>query len=149
MNSVTPRTKKRPGNNSGSNKAAAIHAAFLLGELWHTYCMHMILRFLGTAAAVYLTVYLVPGITISGGWVTALLVALVWSVITMVIRPVLSILTLPITIVTLGLFSFILNAVLFWAMTLIVPGFEVAGFVPALIGAVVLSLINWLISKVV
>lgn len=108
----------------------------------------MILRFLGTAAAVYLTVYLVPGITISGGWTTTLLVALVWSVITMVIRPVLQILTLPITIITLGLFSFILNAGLFWAMTLIVPGFEVAGFVPALIGAVVLSLINWLISKI-
>lgn len=110
--------------------------------------MHMLLRFLGTAAAVYLTVYLVPGITISGGWTTTLLVALVWSVITMVIRPVLSLLTLPITIITLGLFSFILNAVLFWAMTLIVPGFEVAGFVPALIGAVVLSVINWLISKI-
>ena len=110
--------------------------------------MKMILRFLGTAAAVYLTVYLVPGITISGGWTTTLLVALVWSVITMVIRPVLSILTLPITIITLGLFAFILNAVLFWAMTLIVPGFEVAGFLPALIGAVVLSIINWLISKV-
>lgn len=108
----------------------------------------MILRFLGTAAAVYLTVYLVPGITISGGWTTTLLVALVWSVITMVIRPILSLLTLPITIITLGLFSFILNAVLFWAMTLIVPGFEVAGFVPALIGAVVLSVINWLISKI-
>ncbi len=111
--------------------------------------MKMILRFLGTAAAVYLTVYLVPGITISGGWTTTLLVALVWSVITMVIRPVLSILTLPITIVTLGLFAFILNAVLFWAMTLIVPGFEVAGFLPALIGAVVLSIINWLISKII
>ncbi len=109
----------------------------------------MILRFLGTAAAVYLTVYLVPGITISGGWTTTLLVALVWSVITMVIRPVLSILTLPITIITLGLFAFILNAVLFWAMTLIVPGFEVAGFLPALIGAVVLSIINWLISKII
>ncbi len=111
--------------------------------------MKMILRFLGTAAAVYLTVYLVPGITISGGWTTTLLVALVWSVITMVIRPVLSILTLPITIITLGLFAFILNAVLFWAMTLIVPGFEVAGFLPALIGAVVLSIINWLISKII
>lgn len=111
--------------------------------------MHMILRFLGTAAAVYLTVYLVPGITISGGWVTTLLVALVWSVITMVIRPVLSILTLPITIVTLGLFSFVLNAVLFWAMTLVVPGFEVAGFFPALLGAIVLSVISWLINKIV
>lgn len=108
----------------------------------------MLLRFLGTAAAVYLTVQLVPGITISGGWTTTLLVALVWSVITLVIRPVLAILTLPITILTLGLFSFILNAILFWAMTLIVPGFEVAGFLPALLGVIVLSLLSWLINKI-
>lgn len=107
----------------------------------------MVLRLLGTAAAVYLTVYLVPGITISGGWTTTLLVALVWSVITLVIRPVLSIMTLPITIVTLGIFSFILNALLFWAMTLIVPGFEVAGFFPALLGVIVLSVLSWLINK--
>jgi len=111
--------------------------------------MHTVLRYLGTVAAVYLTVNLVPGIAVSGGWVTILLVAVVWSVITMVIRPVLRILTLPITILTVGLFSFILNALLFWAMTLIVPGFVVAGFVPALLGALVLSILSWLIHMIV
>jgi putative membrane protein len=109
--------------------------------------MHMLLKFLGTAAAVYLTVNLVPGISVAGGWTTVLLVALVWSVITLIIRPVLTLLTLPITIITLGLFSFILNALLFWAMTLIVPGFVVDGFLPALLGALVLSIISWLINK--
>ncbi len=111
--------------------------------------MHTALKFLGTTAAVFLTVNFVPGISVSGGWVTILLVALVWSVITMVIRPVLQILTLPITILTIGLFSFVLNATLFWAMTLVVPGFSVAGFIPALLGAIVLSLANWLIQKIV
>ena len=110
--------------------------------------MHTFLRFLGTVAAVFLTVNLVPGIVVSGGWITILLVALVWSVITMVIRPVLQILTLPITLVTFGLFAFILNALLFWAIELIVPGFDVSGFWYALLGAVVLSLISWLIQKV-
>ncbi len=110
--------------------------------------MHTILRYLGTVAAVYLTVTLVPGIAVAGGWTTILLVALVWSVITMVIRPVLGILTLPITILTFGLFSFILNALLFWAMTLIVPGFVVAGFLPALLGAIVLSILSWFIHKI-
>lgn len=110
--------------------------------------MHIILRYLGTVAAVMLTVYVVPGLSMTAGWQTALLVALVWSVITMVIRPVLSILTLPITILTLGIFSFVLNALLFWAMTLIVPGFSVAGFLPALLGAAILSIFNWLISWV-
>ncbi len=110
--------------------------------------MHTILRYLGTVAAVYLTVSLVPGITVGGGWTTILLVALVWSVITMVIRPVLGILTLPISLITFGLFSFVLNALLFWAMTLVVPGFAVAGFLPALLGALVLSVLSWLIHKV-
>lgn len=109
--------------------------------------MHTVLRYLGTVAAVLLTVNLVPGITVSGGWTTVLLVALVWSVISMVIRPVLSILTLPITILTFGLFSFVLNALLFWGMTLIVPGFAVAGFVSALLGALALSLLSWFIHK--
>lgn len=110
--------------------------------------MHLILRFVGIAAAVYLTVNLVPGITVSGGWMTMLLVALVWSVIITVIKPVLSILSLPITLITLGLFSLVLNALLFWGMTLVVPGFEIAGFWPALVGSVVLSLFSWLIQKV-
>src|SRR3989338_3715639 len=63
-------------------------------------------------------------------FIAFLLVALVWSVITMVVKPVLGILTLPITVITLGLFSFVLNAFLFYAMTWVVPGFTVAGFVP-------------------
>lgn len=109
--------------------------------------MKTILRYLGTVAAVILTVNIVPGIGITGGWETTLLVALVWSVITLVIRPVLSILTLPITIITLGIFSFILNALLFWAMTLIVPGFHVAGFFAAVLGVIVLSILTWLINK--
>lgn len=110
--------------------------------------MHTILKFLGTVAAVYLTVSLVPGITVAGGWTTILLVALVWSVIMAVIKPVLGILTLPITIITFGIFSFILNALLFWALTLIVPGFVVAGFLPALLGAIVLSVLTWLINQI-
>lgn len=110
--------------------------------------MHTVLRYLGTVAAVLLTVNLVPGITITGGWMTTLLVALVWSVIVVVIRPVLRLLTLPITIVTLGLFSFVLNALLFWAVALIVPGFIIAGFLPALLGALVLSVLTWLIHQI-
>lgn len=111
--------------------------------------MHFVLRFLAIAIAVYLTVNLVPGIAVSGGLVTMLLVALAWSVIITVIKPVLSILSLPITIITLGLFSFVLNALLFWAMEFVVPGFDVQGFIPALLGSIVLSLITWLIEKVV
>jgi len=107
--------------------------------------MHTVLRYLGTVAAILITVYIVPGVEVTGGWVTILLAALVWSVITMLIKPVLSILTLPITILTFGIFSLILNALLFWAMVLIVPGFVVAGFWSALLGVIVLSILSWLI----
>jgi len=110
--------------------------------------MHFLLRFVAVAVAVYLTVNLIPGISVAGGWMTLLLVSLVWSVIITVIKPVLSILALPITILTLGLFNLVLNALLFWGMELIVPGFDVAGFLPALLGSFVLSIFSWLIEKV-
>ncbi len=110
--------------------------------------MHTILRYFGTVAAVYLTVYLVPGVSVTSGWESILLAALVWSVIVAVIRPVLKILTLPITLLTFGLFSIVLNALLFYAMTFIVPGFEVAGFLWALLGALVLSVLTWLIHQI-
>ncbi len=136
---------------TAGNNILELHSAAPLpsrAALCHTGRMHTILRYLGTVAAVLLTVYLVPGVSITGGWVNILLLALVWSVIVMVIKPVLSILTLPFTLVTFGLFSLILNALLFWAMTLIVPGFAVAGFIPALLGAIVLSVLSWLIHQI-
>ena len=109
--------------------------------------MHTLLKYIGTVAAIILTMHIVPGI-VSAGWESTLLAALVWSVIVMVIRPVLGILTLPITIITLGIFSFVLNALLFWAMAWIVPGFYIAGFFTALLGALVLSILTWLINAV-
>lgn len=110
--------------------------------------MHFLLRYLGTVAAVILTVHLVPGI-VADSWLTILLVALVWSALTLVIRPVLHILTLPITLITFGIFSLILNALLFWVMAVFVPGFSVAGFWAAFLGAIVLSILNWLIHLII
>lgn len=106
------------------------------------------MNFIAIAVAVYLTVNIVPGVALSGGFTTTLLVALVWAVIIAAIRPILLVLTLPISIITLGLFYFVVNALLFWGMELIVPGFSVDGFVPALLGSIVLSIISWLIAKI-
>jgi putative membrane protein len=110
--------------------------------------MKPVIRYLGVVAAFVFTVYLVPGVSAPGGWVSLLLVALVWSAITLVIRPVLSLLTLPVTILTLGLFSLVMNALLFWMLTALVPGFHVAGFASAFIGVIVLSIAVWLINVV-
>ena len=91
--------------------------------------------------------HLIDGIVVSSFW-TACLAALVWGIISLTIRPVLALLTLPFNILTLGLFSFVLNALLFWLMSLFVPGFFVAGFVPALEGSLVLSLAGMVLHGV-
>ncbi len=110
--------------------------------------MNILLRYLGTAAAVILTIYLVPGVAAPGGWVTVFLVALVWSAISLTIKPLLHLLALPITILSFGIFALIINALLFWLVAVLVPGFVVSGFLPALFGSIVLSILNWLIHSV-
>ena len=110
--------------------------------------MKIVLHYVATFIAVALTVRLVPGISYLN-WTTLALVALVWSLIIMVIRPILRILTFPITILTFGLSSLFLNAFLFWAVTLVVPGFAIAGFLPAFLGAIVLAILSWLIQTVI
>jgi putative membrane protein len=110
--------------------------------------MHIVLRYLGTVAAVILTVYLVPGIVVTGGWLSILLAALVWSALVVVIKPILQVVTLPITILTFGLFALVVNAFLFYVMAWLVPDFAVTSFFAALLGALVLSVLSWLIQQI-
>lgn len=76
---------------------------------------------------------------------SALVVAVIWGLIMLLVRPVLLLLTLPINIITMGLFSFILNALLFWFISTFIEGFSVQGFVPALLGSVILSCVYWVL----
>jgi putative membrane protein len=80
---------------------------------------------------------------------TALVVALILGLINAVIRPVLVLLTLPLTILTLGLFIFVINGLLFWFVASFVAGFHVAGFWAAVFGAIVYSLISWAVAALV
>lgn len=98
------------------------------------------------AIAFYVTSYLVPGMTING-WQTLVVVAVVWGILSMLIKPILIVLTLPINILTLGLFTFVINAALLMLMGNLVRGFSVASFGTALIAAVVLSLVNMVLQK--
>lgn len=107
-----------------------------------------ILHVLATAGGLLLIAYYIPGISIAS-FTTALIVALLWGVLGLTVRPILGLLTLPINILTLGLFSFVLNAFLFWLLALLVPGFEVAGFIPALEGSVILSVISGLLHAII
>lgn len=88
-----------------------------------------------------ITAYIVPGFEVENFW-AALVAAVVIGVINTFVRPIVSLITLPITILTLGLFSFVLNIVFIYLAAYLTPGFEIVGLVPAIIGSIVLSLIS-------
>lgn len=102
----------------------------------------ILLNWLISALSVMLVAYVVPGITVEN-FLTALLVAIVLGLVNSLVRPILVILTLPITILSLGLFLLVINALLLMLVSAVIPGFEVAGFVPAVVGSIVLALIGW------
>lgn len=101
----------------------------------------LIIKWLVYAGAVYFVGWLFPGVHVED-FPTALLVALVLGLINVTIGPVLRLLTLPITILTLGIFAFILNTLLFWSTTFIVPGFAIDGFWWAALAALVVSAVS-------
>ncbi|HYW39345.1 MAG TPA: phage holin family protein [Terriglobales bacterium] len=110
--------------------------------------MRLLLHWVLSALAVWIVAHVVPGISVSGP-VAALVAALVIGLINATLGLLLKILTFPLTILTLGLFWFVINALMLELAAAFVRGFEVRGFVPALIGAVVLSLVSsvlqWLV----
>ena len=105
----------------------------------------LLLRWVINAAGLLLVAYLYPGVVVEG-FLAALLAALVLGLVNAVIRPILVILTLPATILTLGLFIFVINAFLFWFVAEIVHGFRVTGFGAALLGSILYSIITLLTS---
>lgn len=108
--------------------------------------MKILLHWLIYAIAIMLTSYLLPGIAIAGIF-SALLLAVVLGAINAFIRPIVIILTLPINILTLGLFTLVINALLIILASTIVPGFGVQSFWWAMGFAIVLSMVNWVLSR--
>jgi putative membrane protein len=109
--------------------------------------MRLLLTWLINALALLAIKYILPSITVDS-FVTALIVALVLGLINTLIRPIFVILTLPVTILTLGLFIFVINGLLFWAVGSFVPGFHVDGFWAGVFGAIIYSIISWALSAV-
>ena len=109
--------------------------------------MKLIVRWLLHAAALLLVTYLYPGVALTG-FSAALIAALVLGLLNTLLRPLLVLLTLPVTILTLGLFLFVINALLFYFAASILSGFAVAGFGAALIGSLLYSLCGMLIDVV-
>ena len=99
-----------------------------------------------TAFALWAATQVVPGIVV-GGLPSLLLAALVFGLVNAVVRPVLLLLSLPLTILTLGLFLLVVNAAMLGLTALLLPGFQVDGFWPALVGSIVVSLVSWAATR--
>jgi putative membrane protein len=110
--------------------------------------VRLLLHWILSAVAVWIVAHIVPGVSVSGP-VAALIAALVIGLVNATLGLLLKILTFPLTILTLGLFWFVINALMLKVAAALVPGFYVRGFIPALIGAVMLSLVSsvlqWLV----
>ncbi len=108
----------------------------------------LLLVWLINAVALLAVAYLVPSISVDS-FTTALVAALVLGLMNTIVRPVLVLLTLPVTLLTLGLFILVINGLLFWLVGSFIEGFVVGGFWAGLLGAVVYSLISWAMSALV
>lgn len=107
--------------------------------------MRILVRWLLLASALLLVAYLYPGVTVKS-FGAAMIAALVVGLFNTLLRPILVLLTLPVTLVTLGLFLFVINALMFWFAAQILDGFHVAGFAAALIGSLIYSLCGMVID---
>ena len=110
--------------------------------------LRLLIVWLINTLALAAVAYLMPSVAIASA-AAAIVAALVLGLVNALIRPLLVLLTLPVTVLTLGLFIFVINGLLFWAVGSVVPGFEVGGFWSAVLGALVFSLISWLLSALV
>lgn len=109
--------------------------------------MRFLLRVLLNAVAIMAAAWFVPGVHLTG-LLPALLAGMLLGLVNALVRPVLLLLTLPFTIVTLGLFIFVVNAICFGLTAALVPGFDLSGFGAAFLGALAVTLISWLLNAV-
>lgn len=108
--------------------------------------MNLLIKLLLSAVAVVIGAYVIPGVAVNG-YVTALIVALIMSLLNVTVKPLLTILTIPITILTLGLFLLVINVIIIYITDALISGFSVSGFIPALFFSLVVSLVNWLFDS--
>ena len=107
--------------------------------------MVLLVKWLVMAVSVLLAAYLIPGVRVSG-FFSALWVALFMGIVNVLIRPFLILITLPINILTLGLFTFVINAVLILLASSVIKGFEVSGFWVAMLFSIILSVVNYVLT---
>jgi len=99
-------------------------------------------------AAILIIAHILPGVIWVKGWMPALFAALLLGIVNTVIRPILVFLTLPLTLVTFGLFLLVINGLMLWLVAALVKGFYVNGFWGAVFGSILISLVSWVLSRV-
>lgn len=108
--------------------------------------MKLLAKWLLSAIALLFVAYVYPGVQVTS-FMSALVAAFVIGLFNMVVRPILVVLTLPVTVLTLGLFLFVINALMFWAAASVLDGFNVRGFSAALVGSLIYSVLGLVIDS--
>jgi putative membrane protein len=108
--------------------------------------MRILLSIVFNAIALYATAMVVPGISFRGNIVSLLVAGAIFGLFNLIVRPVALLLSLPLLIVTLGLFYFVLNGILLWVASFFLPGYNVAGIVPGILGSLVFAIVNWALN---
>ena len=108
--------------------------------------MKLLLTIVGNALALMATAYFVPGIQFSGSFVQLMLAGALFGLLNLIVRPIAIFLALPALILTLGLFYFVLNGLLLWGFSKLMPGYDVAGLWAGILGSLVIMLVNWVVG---
>ena len=111
--------------------------------------MPFFVRIMANAIAILLIAYLLPQVMLAEGALSALAAAFVLGLVNAVIRPIFILLTLPVTVLTLGIFLLVINGLLLWLVSVIVSGFHVNGFFGAVAGSVLISIVSGVLTSVV
>jgi putative membrane protein len=108
--------------------------------------MKPLLKLLITSLAIIITAYFFPGVRIADFW-TAITVAVAMGIVNTIIKPIVLFFTLPLNILTLGLFTFVVNGALIMLIAFFIPGFQIEGFFTAVIFSILVMIINWILIK--
>ena len=107
--------------------------------------MRILLAIVFNALALLATAYVVPGISFVGSWVQLLVAGAIFGLLNLIVRPIALLLSVPLLVLTLGLFYFVLNGILLWLFSAFMPGYHVAGLVPGILGSLVIMVVNWVV----
>ena len=109
--------------------------------------MRFLFRLLINVVAILIIAYILPGLIRVDGFLAALVAAILLGIVNTIIRPILVILTFPLTLLSFGLFLLVINGLMLWLVSALVSGFHVNGFWGALLGSILISIVSWILSK--